>query len=121
MKKLLCALLLVAGLMTLSPAQQSAAFGYGLSFNSYMAPVASGPTTITTLTGAYRFSCTATAAATLTITDAQGSPVTFASQAMAINTTLSYPNSGAYLKMQGVKLADSVNNAINCAVEGYTQ
>lgn len=101
--------------------QQSGSQGYGTPFNSYLAPVATGPTAVTALAGVFRFYCNNNTgiAATLTVTDTAG--VSFVTAfSLPANSNVSIPPGGYYMKLTGVKTSTGTNNAINCLVEGYT-
>lgn len=96
--------------------------GFTNVFNVYMVALPASATTATATTGAYRFFCsnTTVGAVTITITDNQGSPVTFvAAFSLGANSNARFPPGGDLLNMKGIKWNASAGASINCTVDGF--
>lgn len=96
--------------------------GFSTYFNAYMQALPNSATTLTSVTGAYQIYCnnTTAGAVTITITDNQGSPVSFVSTfSLAANSNVTFPPSNGYMQMQGVKWSAGAAASINCMVTGF--
>jgi hypothetical protein len=96
--------------------------GFKNTFNLYMAALPNAATTATTTTGAYRFYCNniTAGAITITITDNQGSPVSFVTAfSLAANSNIRFPPGEGLMRMQGVKWSASGAASVNCTIDGF--
>lgn len=94
----------------------------GQRYTAYLQAITTGGVTITTVpTNVQLLFCTNSSgsAATLTVADTQGSPVTFwTAVSIAANSVMLMHASTVGLFMQGIKLTAGTNSALSCQVQG---